>query len=1622
MHLASPLITKKLKKIVAWLTLAFYLGQPTLSLAQVVADPQAGKNRPIIDTAANGVSVVQITTPSAAGVSRNQYTHFNVPTNGLILNNSAAITQTQLGGYISGNSSIGNRPARIILNEVTSANPSHLRGYTEVAGQRADVIIANPNGIVGNGFGFINTSRAVLTTGVPVFGGSGSLEAFRVSRGQIRIEGQGLDASTTDRLDILSRAATINAGIWAQELNLVTGANQIRYDTLATQKISGEDSQPQVALDVGLLGGMYANKIRLIGTEQGVGVNSQGNLSATSGDIRVTQTGKVILAGHTGATGQIQIQTDDSFTNQGTLHAGGDAQIHTGQDIRNTGSLTAGGHFTLAGATLQSSGTIAAGLTTAGNIGDTGDLTITVSVADLSGAKTYAGGNADFAIQNTLDTSDAILQANGHLNIQAQQILNSHGTLAAGRNLTLNTPDGLDNTQGFLYAGQNLTLNPTAYLTNIQGQIGAGHDLWTETQRFTNTGGLLAANNNLTFTTQGTLTNQGVMKATGALFLNAVSIHNQQDGLLNAGAIQLTADTDIANQGRIDGGLTQTTSQTFTNTGIFFSDNLIIKANHIHNTGEEAIIGATGNAWYFAGSLLENKDGAILYGQGDLIVAADEEQDANGFYTHLTGNILNQSATIESDGNIGLFAQKITNKKREFAVEQQEVSRTTKTEDIPYSAPYYKASRTYTEVVTETVVTKDSDPGQILAGGNMILRGSIENNVSTITAGGHLDFDSDRLTNISYANTRIITQAGTSSYTRRERYCKHKIMGSCVDHSHRDVTDRDPVNEQFSENISGYASIISGNQSISGVVGSIDNLTLGVDNAPVGGMASTLLGQTTGSAGSDNPSGYTFRIPANSLYATHTDPNAKYLVEINPRFTEKNQFLGSDYMLERIATDPASVQKRLGDGYYEQKLIRDQLTLLTGRQFLDNYTSSEEQYKALLDNGIAAAETFHLTVGVALTPEQIQALTQDIVWMVEQEIQGQKVWVPVVYLAGARDMELRPDGALIAAKEIDITTTGNLTNSGSIKADKLLLNVQNLTNRGGLLSGADTLQITATNNILNQSGRIAGGDLLLSAGGDIKNETLTTTLTAEQASPQPAKGLSTRFGIGQQTASNSEHTTTLVHQAGSIEATGNLTLTAGQDISMNGAQAVAGQNLTLSAGRNLELDTVEHHEQYSVDSRKYKAEYDATHHIATSLAAGGDIQLLAQNGATLKGAQIDAGQDLTLAAGNVTVTAVKDHMLDDSNKIGYDGNFRRDRTDDETVQGSKLEAGNNLTIAATHAGDSKKSGQGNVNVAGSYLVTKTDETGVPLGEGNLRILADNQVHIQEMHERHESLKESQTSSGNLLSTTTTYTREHALLNQAKGSTLSGEQVDIQAGQDLTVRGSELGASNDLSLRGETVTIESAQTTFESDSYTYTKKSGLSISFDGGLNVFAGSSKTKTAEAAEGTEQKKSAVGSLNGKVTIEADKDVQIKASDITGKTGIDITGQNVAVEAAADTTHSHNTYQFKQTGFTLTAGNTVVSTATQAVNSVERATQVEDGRLAALHGIKAIETGNQAWQKAQGTDPDTGKPIDPKKDNPAKIKVSLSVGSRQQRNPKAIPIPAHPLAAACNLSSRSTS
>lgn len=325
--------------------MALALGQAVIvpmANAQVVADPSApGNQRPTVLEAANGVPLVNIQTPSAAGVSRNTYRQFDVDQQGAILNNSRANTQTELGGWVQGNPWLARGTARVILNEVNSSNPSQLRGYVEVAGDRAQLVIANPAGISCDGCGFINADRSTLTTGKPIING-GSLEGYRVEGGAIQIGGNGMDASTTNYTDLIARSVQANAGIWAQQLQVTTGTNEVSADHTQVQKIAASGDTPAFALDVGALGGMYSQKIVLVGTEHGVGMRNAGTIGAGVGQLVVTADGRLENSGTMQARTDTRIDASGGLANAGTVSAGRELLVNTAQDIDNSqGTLNA---------------------------------------------------------------------------------------------------------------------------------------------------------------------------------------------------------------------------------------------------------------------------------------------------------------------------------------------------------------------------------------------------------------------------------------------------------------------------------------------------------------------------------------------------------------------------------------------------------------------------------------------------------------------------------------------------------------------------------------------------------------------------------------------------------------------------------------------------------------------------------------------------------------------------------------------------------------------------------------------------------------------------------------------------------------------------------------------------------------------------------------------------------------------------------------------------------------------------------------------------------------------------------------------------------------------------------
>jgi filamentous hemagglutinin len=425
---------------------------PVLVEAQVVADPNAGAHRPTVIQTANGIGQVNITRPSGAGVSINGYSQFDVPKAGVILNNSPTIVQTQQAGYVNGNSNLlPGQAAKIILNQVNSNSPSQLRGYVEVAGSKAEVVIANSSGLIVDGAGFINTSRGILTTGSPVLGANGSLTGFNVTGGQITVQGGGLNATNVDQVDLIARAVAVNASIYANNLNVVTGANQVDHDTLATTAIAGNGATPGVSIDVSQLGGMYANRIFLASNENGVGVSNAGVIAAQAGDLTLTSQGQLVLSGKTNASGNMALSAQGGISNSGTTYAQQSVTASTGGALSNSGTLAAQQGLTANASSVASTGTLGAGINSDGSIAQSGDLTVIAGGSLSATGQNAVGGNAKLQ-GAALNLAGSQTSANGALALTASagDLNLAKATTTAGGALSANASGALTNDAAML--------------------------------------------------------------------------------------------------------------------------------------------------------------------------------------------------------------------------------------------------------------------------------------------------------------------------------------------------------------------------------------------------------------------------------------------------------------------------------------------------------------------------------------------------------------------------------------------------------------------------------------------------------------------------------------------------------------------------------------------------------------------------------------------------------------------------------------------------------------------------------------------------------------------------------------------------------------------------------------------------------------------------------------------------------------------------------------------------------------------------------------------------------------------------------------------------------------------
>ncbi|WP_457856581.1 two-partner secretion system putative hemagglutinin TpsA2 [Pseudomonas aeruginosa] len=572
-----------------------FLNPIVAAAAGLALDKAAGGNTGL-GQAGNGVPIVNIATPNGAGLSNNHFRDYNVGANGLILNNATGKTQgTQLGGIILGNPNLKGQAAQVILNQVTGGNRSTLAGYTEVAGQSARVIVANPHGITCQGCGFINTPRATLTTGKPIMDGQ-RLERFQVDGGDIVVEGAELNVGNLEQFDLITRSAKLNAKLYAKNLNIVTGRNDVQADSLqATPRAADGSEKPQLAIDSSALGGMYAGAIRLVGTEQGVGVKLAGDMAASGGDIRIDASGKLSLA-QASSQGDLKIAAQAVELN-GKTYAGGSAEIRSAEELVNRQSLAARERIALEAAHIDNAGVIEAGVEPDERRNARGDLELRSGTLRNAGSL-VASRALEAKASQALDNQGGSLKG-ATVRVDAGHLDNRGGKLLAEGELRVEA-SSLDNRQdGLLQSRDRAVVKTRGDLDNRGGQVIGLNDLEVGAATLDNgQQGLLGSQQSTRVSAQA-LVNRGDGEVSGK------RVEARVGSLDNRGGKLIGDDLLVVASGAIDNRL-----------GLFSAANrLDLRARSLDNSGK-GTLSSRGGLEVSLGGLLDNRDEGNLLSQG----------------------------------------------------------------------------------------------------------------------------------------------------------------------------------------------------------------------------------------------------------------------------------------------------------------------------------------------------------------------------------------------------------------------------------------------------------------------------------------------------------------------------------------------------------------------------------------------------------------------------------------------------------------------------------------------------------------------------------------------------------------------------------------------------------------------------------------------------------------------------------------------------------------------------------------------------------------------------------------------------------------------------------------------
>lgn len=1349
--------------------------------------------------------LIDIVGPNSQGLSHNKYNNFNVGTPGVILNNyNGEIGTSKLGAATPGNPNLqGRGAATVILNEVTSQNRSSLVGPTEVFGGRADVIIANPNGITCDGCGFINTPRATLTTGVPDIGADGRLNGFTVNSGDVTFGPKGANFATgdgrVDLFDIVSRTIHIDGTIYGEDLRLTAGKSKFDYATGDATPLDATSGTPEYAIDGSALGAMQAGRIKMVVTEKGAGVRMRGDMAANAGELSLSADGKISIGNASGNNG-VNISSKGSVST-GRLTSKKSVSVKAGKDtkVASIGAeedilINGGAGFIDVAGTLGASGAV--NLLADGRIA-LADASATGPVSLWSGAGSIAiSGTAQSGTAMSLTAASGAITAGsllskGDLALLSGLHLGISGLVLAEGNLQASA--GSDIRYDSLEANGDVLLSSTHGVISFDKRTAAGGDIRIRQQnadlsnnrsRLATSGTLyINANNinltNSTLTSGGIdLTSSGTTDLTGAR-LNAVTASSTARSVQGSGDIAIQAGSLTANDATnilAAHDLTLSLSQLANAGQLAAGNDLTLNiAGNLTNTAT-GLIYAGNDAALFVGGVLANDQGAIVAGR-DLTIAGS----ASGARNAAT---VNSSGLISSGRNISILTANLRNEKSVAPTytSQQISNALVSAYDTYYarecgdcSSPVSFAGKQFVigapirhvyRDVTEDRLTSAGSPAATIKAGNTLFVDTVDlaNAYSNIEAGSGMTLVGSGTLN----NLGLQLQRTTSLNCNQQGGCQYfpdviyewqetKTTGDTGGHESSwqvSMPGPSPFGTGDASKDIGPGRTVESVEAIGGVPAAIRSggaLSItgfgAVNNTAAAGTIADHV-SVAAAAPSSDPTGLLAGMTASGALFTlgsvaspqsggfgGTVPGQSFLYETRAAFLDISKFYGSSYFLGRIGYQPDRQIQFLGDAYFENQYIEQQLRLATGSGFTGQ--DSIAQIKQLLDNGAAYLGANQRPLGQPLTAEEIASLTESVVVYEWQTVNGMSVLAPVLHLAANDRERLNSAGALIAGNQVTIDT-GLLATSGMIaSASDLTVSGSSIAAIGGTFTAGGNASLKGNESILLANAKVkAGGNLGLTSNGDI-NISVTERSTTS-------------------TLRDKRSSTTVVRTTS------------------QGSEITAGGSVSANAGGNLNV-------------------------IGSTIAADGTVGLKATG-------------DVTIAEAVDTTTI--DYAY--KKKGGLFGGSKQttSHTETQTVVGSSVSGGKGVSIVS-----------GGDTVLSASTVTAGDET----NKADINVSAGGDLLIASGKNTAE-FEQSSSSKGFLSKKSSTqYNYDEATV----GSELSASgNIKLDAGGNTVIAGSTIAAGDAISVAGDSVSVIGAeeQHALESSS----KKSGLFAGSGGGF--------------------------------------------------------------------------------------------------------------------------------------------------------------------------------------------